>query len=258
MKIQLIRNATMRIDYAGLTILTDPCLADAGSLPAYAGRAQNPTAALPMPVAQVLSQVDLVLVSHLHKDHFDADAMDRIPKDTPILCRAEDAGRLKDNQFGQLHAMDRATEYHGIRIEAVPARHGTSDGVLQDMGTTCGFMLQSRTEPTVYWVGDSVWYEKIEETIARWQPEVILTHSGGAVWNKDEFIVMDAEQTIRVCRAAPASLVVAIHLEAFDHCTVSRKKLREHANQAGISDNRLLIPADGEKIVFGNSDQHAP
>ena len=253
MRIQLIRNASMRIDYAGQTILTDPCLADRGTLPAYAGRAQNPTAALPIPIEKVLSEIDLVLVSHLHKDHFDSVAMDRISKDTVIICRAGDAGALEQNRFSRIRAMDKALEYNGILIQAVAARHGTSEGVLRDMGTPCGFVLKSENEPTVYWVGDSVWYEEVEKTISTWQPDVILTHSGGAVWDKNEFIIMDAKQTIRVCQAAPASQVVAIHLEAFDHCTVTRTGLRELARKAGISDDRLLIPDDGEEIVIEDS-----
>ena len=32
MKIQFIRNATMRIEYAGQCILADPCLAEKGGL----------------------------------------------------------------------------------------------------------------------------------------------------------------------------------------------------------------------------------
>ena len=49
MKIQLVRNATMRIEYAGQTILTDPCLAAVGTLPAYADRHPNPIVRRQMP-----------------------------------------------------------------------------------------------------------------------------------------------------------------------------------------------------------------
>jgi hypothetical protein len=41
-------------------------------------------------------------------------------------------------------------------------------------------------------------------------------------------------------------------LEAFDHCKVTREELRETARAAGISDGRLLIPADGEEIVINH------
>lgn len=60
---------------------------------------------------------------------------------------------------------------------------------------------------------------------------------------------MDAEQTIAVCRAAPNSTVIATHMEALDHATVSRAELRQQADAAGI--DNLLIPADGETLTFG-------
>ena len=59
---------------------------------------------------------------------------------------------------------------------------------------------------------------------------------------------MDAEETLAVVRAAPEAVVVAIHLEALDHCPVRREDLRRHADAAGIAPSRLRIPADGETI----------
>jgi L-ascorbate metabolism protein UlaG (beta-lactamase superfamily) len=250
MKIQFIRNATMRIGYAGQLILTDPCLAEKGSLPSYANRSTNPTVELPLRVEQILDRIDAVLVSHLHKDHFDPTARDSIPKNTPVFCRSADAAALEKHGFGNLRPVENDIQSGALQIQAVAARHGSSRGVLRDMGTTCGYLLTSEDEPSVYWIGDSVWYGEIEATIARLQPDVIITHSGGAVWNEDELIIMDAEQTIKACRTAPGSRVVAIHMEAFDHCKVTRQDLRETAREAGISDDRLLIPADGEEIVI--------
>jgi hypothetical protein len=61
---------------------------------------------------------------------------------------------------------------------------------------------------------------------------------------------MDAEQTIQVCQAAPHSMVVAVHMEALDHCQVTRAGLRSYATRHGIGPDRLLIPADGEKLSF--------
>ena len=251
MKLQLIRNATMRITYAGQTILTDPCLAAAGALPSYAGRAPNPTVSLPIAIDDLLATIDLVLVSHLHKDHFDPTAQERIPEDTKILCRSQDADQLNKDNFSQVQSIENHLDYKGIEYHSVPGRHGTSQDVLGDMGTTCGFVLRADNEPTLYWAGDTVWYEGVRETISKWNPDIILTHSGGAVWNKDELIIMDAKQTVDLCRFAPASQVVAIHMEAFDHCTITRAQMRRVAREAGISDDRLLIPEDGEEIVIG-------
>jgi hypothetical protein len=90
------------------------------------------------------------------------------------------------------------------------------------------------------------------ETIAGIRPEVIVIHACGAVWGEAQtLIVMDAAQAIEVCRSAPSATVIATHMDAVDHATVSRPDLRAAARQAGIPDDRLLIPADGESITIG-------
>ena len=60
---------------------------------------------------------------------------------------------------------------------------------------------------------------------------------------------MDAVQTIECCVVSEA-IVVATHMEALDHATVSRADLRNAAQAAGVSDDRLRIPLDGELLEF--------
>jgi len=61
---------------------------------------------------------------------------------------------------------------------------------------------------------------------------------------------MDAEQTVALAQAAPDSTIIATHMEALDHATISRAELRAAADAAGIPATRLLIPADGELLRF--------
>ncbi|MBE0691385.1 MAG: MBL fold metallo-hydrolase, partial [Anaerolineae bacterium] len=42
MIIQLVRNATLRLDYAGQRILIDPYFADKHTLPSFTGLSPNP------------------------------------------------------------------------------------------------------------------------------------------------------------------------------------------------------------------------
>jgi len=46
------------------------------------------------------------------------------------------------------------------------------------MGNVSGFVLQADGEPTVYWVGDSIWCEHVEKAIKTFQPEIVIIHSG--------------------------------------------------------------------------------
>ena len=70
------------------------------------------------------------------------------------------------------------------------------------------------------------------------------------MWGDRVLIIMDAAQTVAVCRAAPNSTVIATHMEALDHATVTRAALRKYAETQGIGPGKLLIPFDGEKIAF--------
>ncbi|MCY1303293.1 hypothetical protein D9M70_529910 [compost metagenome] len=117
------------------------------------------------------------------------------------------------------------------------------------MGPVIGFSLEARGEPTVYWAGDTVFYPAIEKTIRETKPDIIVTHSCGAKWDGD-LIVMDAEQTIKVCEMAKNSTVIATHMEALDHATVSRRELRAATDAHGIPLTKLVIPDDGDVLTL--------
>src|SRR4051812_22825800 len=80
---------------------------------------------------------------------------------------------------------------------------------------------------------DTILYEPVRKVIEKFRPDVIITHSSGAMWKGSGPIVMDAAQTLEVCRIAPESRVVAIHLDSLDHGEVSRSDLRDQARAAG-------------------------
>lgn len=246
MLIQLIRNATMRITYAGHLFLADPFFAPRHSRPSYAGISPNPLVDLPMTPDEIMQGIEMIIVSHLHSDHFDPVAQELLPKDLPLFCQPEDAESVRGKGFLDVRPVGDGVTWQEITIHRVAGRHGTSAGVLEDMGQVSGFVFQAATEPTVYWAGDTIWYEDTIANIQQWKPEVIITHSSGAVWGPErELIVMDASQTLAACLAAPTAKVIAVHMEALDHGTISRGRLRETAYRAG-AEGRLVVLEDGE------------
>ena len=245
MKIQLIRNATLRVNYAGHTFLIDPYFAPKHTLPSFTGRSQNPLVDLPCPPSEIIKDVEMVVVSHLHTDHFDTLAQEMLPKETPIFCQPGNEAQIKEKGFSSVSPVDSKVEWRGITICRTAGRHGSSEAVLSDMGTVSGFVFKAANEPTLYVTGDTVWYTDVQTAINQHQPDVIVTHSGGAVWGDNELIIMDAEQTAAVCRYAQKSTVIAVHLESLDHCLTSRADLRNYARDAGIPDEQLIIPKDG-------------
>ena len=181
MQLQLIRNATLKMTYAGQTFLIDPFFAPKLTLPSFANKSQNPLVDLPDTPESIINGVEMVLVSHLHGDHFDQSAKDILAKNIPLFCQPENAESIRADGFTNVIPVVDRVEWQGISITRVAGEHGEG-AVLDLMGTVSGFVFQAESEPTVYWAGDTIWYEAIEQNIKTHQPDIIVTHSCGAVW----------------------------------------------------------------------------
>lgn len=247
MNLTLIRNATLKLEYATQTILIDPMLGEPRTLPSYAGLELNPTVPLPGPVAEVLRGVTLVIVSHLHPDHLDEAAIAALPRNLPLLCQPGDAETLRTHGFENVTPLHDTLTTLGLTFTRAGGAHG-SGPVLERMGCALGFTLRAPGEPTLYWAGDTILVPAVHETITRERPEVIVTHSGGAAFGGTA-VIMDELQTVDVLRAAPEATVVAVHLESLDLCFTRRAHLLAAARTAGMAD-RLLVPQDGETLTL--------
>jgi L-ascorbate metabolism protein UlaG (beta-lactamase superfamily) len=198
---------------------------------------------------EVINGVDLVIVSHLHADHFDLAAQDMLPKDIPMFCQPNDAGKFKKFGFKSVASFDKSISWNDIGMTRISGQHGTGAWG-ERMGNVSGFVFKNKNEPTIYWAGDTIWCESVKQAIKEFKPDIIITHSCGAKFPDSDPIIMDAVQTIEVCKESPNSIIIATHMEAVDHATVSRNDLRDFAEKSGISTKQLYIPADGEVLSF--------
>lgn len=253
MELRLIRNATLRLRYGGVNLLIDPMLGTRNSIRALGGVPQrNPTVDLPCTIEEVLADVDAVLVSHVHPDHFDDAAAGVVPRDLPVFCCPGDDSKLTEMGFERVVALSQPTTWNGLQITPTPGSHG-SGATGARMGEVIGVVLRADNEPTVYWAGDTILTPAVLETIERERPDVIVTHSGGAVINSSK-IIMDASDTIEIAHAAPSATMVAVHFEAIALCPLTRDEMRAAADAARIDATRLLIPVDGETITINTNE----
>ncbi len=90
MKITQVRNATLLIHYAGIRFLIDPMLAPKGAYPGFEGMAnshlRNPLVELPLPMVTLL-EVDAVIVTHDHLDHWESGWARSVGWSSPIPRR---------------------------------------------------------------------------------------------------------------------------------------------------------------------------
>ena len=235
MELTLVRNATLLLELAGKRVLVDPMLDDEGARPPIEGTRNpvpNPTAALPMPAEEVVSGLDAVLVTHRHRDHLDGTAEQLLPRDVPVFCQPEDEEALRELGLAA-RAVDDEVAWEGLRIVRTPGRHGTGP-IADALAPVSGFVLDG-----LYIAGDTVWYEGVEATIERHRPSVAVVNAGGAEFAEGGLIIMGIDDVREVVARVPT--VVAVHLEALNHCYLTRAALR-----AALPD--VLVPADGETL----------
>ncbi len=234
MKLTLVRSATLLVEHAGLRLLVDPMLRAAGTSPPIADTPNprpNPLVELPMPATELVRGLDGCIVTHLHQDHWDAAAAELLPRDLPILTQPESLETLRGAGFAE--ATDRYEGWLGRDFVLTRGHHGTG-AIGEAMGAVSGFVLDG-----LYVAGDTIWCDEVRETLDRHRPQVVVVNAGGARFNEGDPIVMTVED-VRVVRAATDAAVVAVHLEAINHCIETRADVRQVAG--------VLVPEDGETL----------
>ncbi len=250
MKIQLIRHATLIITINNKRILVDPMLSEAGLMEPIKGvpnQSYNPLVELPINIDTIIN-CDAALVTHTHRDHFDETAAKLIPKNIPILCQTEDEKKLKSYGFIDVNPIKDTFVWNNISFNRTSGKHGHGE-IAEAMAPVSGFVISYPEEPVIYIAGDTVWCKEVEEAIEKFKPEVIFCNFGGAQFEYGEPITMSTFDIHELCRRYANIQIVALHMEAWNHCRLSRQDLKHYISVNNISNN-IFIPEDGASLNF--------
>jgi L-ascorbate metabolism protein UlaG (beta-lactamase superfamily) len=236
MRVTLVRHATLLLELDGRRILVEPMLDPVGARPPVEetpNARPNPLVPLPVPADELVAGLDAVIVTHLHRDHFDDTGARLVPRDVPIFCQPADEERLR--AFGlDARPVEDELVWDGLRIARTGGRHGSDEATASDLGPVSGFVLDG-----LYIAGDTVWCAEVEEALESHRPRVAVVNGSGARFIEGGPLVMTAEQIREVVDRVPT--VVVVHLEAINHCLETRAEVRDAVPEA-------LVPEDGETL----------
>src|SRR5918993_5155207 len=131
MRISFVRHATFMFESGGQRVMVDPMLAAAeatGPVANTPNQRRNPLVDLPFGAEgtlALLEETDVVLVTHVHNDHWDDRARDLIPRHTPILCQPEDWDEISASGFRRVTPVDDGLQWDGLGFTRTGGRHGT-------------------------------------------------------------------------------------------------------------------------------------
>lgn len=253
MRLTLVRHATLVVETAGRRLMVDPMLDAAGARGPVRGTPDerpNPLVELPMTAAEATAGVEAVLLTHTHVDHLDAAGVTAVPQGVPWFCQPEDIADLQPIGLQVRPVSAGAAEaWEGLSISRTGGQHGRTEEVIRGLAPVSGFVVRADGEPTLYVAGDTVWCSDVADAIAAHAPDVIVVNAGAATFLAGGTVTMEAADVVAVAEAAPAATVVAVHMEAINHCVETRAALAAAVAGAGVGD-RVLIPSDGDALTI--------
>jgi hypothetical protein len=126
--------------------------------------------------------------------------------------------------------------WNGVRLARTGGRHSLEPSVEVALGPVSGFVLGE-----LYIASDSVWCKEVASALARWQPRIAVVNAGAARFVDSGPISMTAADVAEVNARVP--ITCAVHLEAMNHCPMTRAELR--AAVPGV-----VVLDDGEAREF--------
>lgn len=239
--VQLLRHATLQVTIGGHTFLVDPMLDEQGARPAIPNTPNDRRNPL-VPLPDIDLDPDAIVVTHTHADHFDEAAAESLNHDLPVFCQPPDLDEIRDAGFTDVRAVQDSSRFDGVTLSRTGGRHGHDD-LAAEMGPVSGFVFGADGDPTVFVAGDTVWCDELADALDHYSPDAVVLNAGGARFVSGEPITMTIEDVRRVRNAVPEATVIAVHMDAINHCLLSRDDLR-----GALPD--VEIPADGERIVL--------
>lgn len=254
-----VGTATVLLRYAGFTILTDPNFLHQGDhvhlgYGITSARTTNPAIEI-----EQLPPLDFLVLSHMHDDHFDRIAAEKLDKNLPIITTNHAAAKLKNKGFTSpqgINTWETFTVTKGdakVNITAMPGRHGP--GILANvlppvMGSMLEFQSKAgKTAFRIYITGDTLIYKDLHEIPKRYPDiDLALLHLGGTkVFGI--LVTMDAEQGVQAIQIIAPHLSIPIH---YNDYTVFKSPLEDFmkaVTAAGL-DERVKYLRHGESYTF--------
>ena len=241
-----IGTATVVIRYAGFTVLTDPNFLHRGEHVRLGYGLRSRRLTDPALEIDALPPLDLVVLSHLHEDHWDRVAEARLARSLPVATTPHAAASLHDRGFvwaqplATWDTLDCAKGAARLRITALPGRHGPrlAPRLLPPvMGSLLEFeTVDGRQLLRLYVTGDTVVHDRIREIRARYTDiDVALLHLGGTRVLGVQW-TMDGAQGAELMRIVQPRLAIPIHYDDYTVFTSPLSDFQEAVSEAGLSD----------------------
>jgi L-ascorbate metabolism protein UlaG (beta-lactamase superfamily) len=258
-----IGNATTLLQHSGFTVLTDPNFLHRGER-AYLGKGiVSRRVTEPAMTIADLPPLDVVVLSHLHADHFDRRARDGLPKATLVVTTPAAARKLRSWGFVDAVALEtwqshtlRRDDGSTLTVTAAPGTHAPD--VLKAllppvMGSVLTFSPAAGDPLRMYITGDTLVHDDLHE-VPRRHPDldVGLWHLGGTripgAFGLGVMVTMDGRQGADLLEIVRPARTVPVHHSDYGMFTSPLSEFLAEVERRGLTG---VLPVDpGQTIAL--------
>jgi L-ascorbate metabolism protein UlaG (beta-lactamase superfamily) len=250
-----IGHATVLINFFGIKILTDPVIFPRIGIrvPGFTIGPKRLTA--PALEFHELPQVDLILLSHAHFDHFDLRTLHRFNEDTSVITAPNTADLLRwtrlqditELRWGEHKSLNAAAG--AITVSAFQVKHWGARTQRDTHRGYNGYFIESRSRGRrrILFAGDTA----MTDSFAKLGPPIDLAIMSIGAYNPWIQSHCTPEQAVEMATAAGAQFIMPVHHQTF---RLSFEPLREPIErfQTVLSNTpeRIALREIGETFVL--------
>ncbi len=254
-----IGHATVLINFRGVTILTDPVLGKRIAPPELFGKnfgIRRITEPAVRP--EDLPQIDLVLLSHAHYDHWDRATLKRFKRPTRAIIPPATRDLLPGGSFGEVSELPwgETVRVKGLTITAVPAEHWGQRGRDPTPRGYSGYLIEGGGT-RIFFAGDSAFGKQWPAT--QWRKnlgdrdvDLCLLPIGDSYYHGNH---MSPEEAWRLFRLLGGRQLMPIHWRTFIQSPPDKEPTFspiERLRAAAGGEQRLIVGAEpGQVVVVG-------
>ena len=252
---QFIGTATMLLRLGPFAVLTDPNFLHQGQR-AYLGYGlSSKRRTEPALTVDQLPELDAILLSHMHGDHWDRVAKRGLPRDVPILTTVKAARALHRQGFTAPEALATwqsrplTRDGHTLTVTATPGRHavGIARHLLPPvMGSVLDYSGPDGPVLRLYITGDTLFIDDLRAIPLRFPDiDVAVLHLGGTTLPGGLVVTMDAHQGADLLEFLRPPVAIPIHNDDYGVFRSPLSAFVDEAARRGLED-RVRIVAPGE------------